>query len=107
MIDEKDIKIEKSDINKVGEITSDVGTPSFTKFRFKAYSDKNVTPGSIVAVEISNDRYLLGRVSESIEHNPYFSPAQLAVKHALNLEPDHPPEEVSFTIYRLYDKLER
>ena len=98
-----EIKPELPKYEEIGEISSDDSTPSFEKFRFKAFHNKSVSPGSLVAVQIGKGRLLLGRVEASHENNPNYSPEQLSVKHSLKVNPDHPGEEYSFTVYRMYE----
>jgi hypothetical protein len=100
---QKETIVTVPEFEEVGEIAADEMTPSFEQFRFKAYHDKSAPPGTMVAVKITSNRFLLGRVSASHEHNPHFSAEQLSVQHALEVKPDHPGEELSFTIFRLYE----
>ncbi len=88
---------------EIGEIVSDESSPTFEIFRFKAFHDKSSSPGTILAVEITPSRFVIGRVSGSHEHNPHYEAHQLSVKHALQVQPEHPGEELSFTIYRVYE----
>lgn len=44
--------IEISENVEIGEIISDQDTPSFEKFRFKAFHDKYMSPGSVAVKTI-------------------------------------------------------
>ena len=82
---------------EIGEIVSDESSPSFEIFKFKAFHDKFVSPGTVVAVKIKNDNLLVGRIISSHEQNPHFTPDKVAVRHAMHIEPDHPGENLSIT----------
>lgn len=95
--------IEVTENEEVGEIISDNETPSFQKFKFKAYSDKFFSPGSIVAIKIDDKKYLIGRITYSHEVNPNYTPERVAVRHSMNIPSEHPGEDMSISIFRIYD----
>src|SRR3989344_3948303 len=88
---------------EIGEIISDSATPTFEVFTFKAFHNKFPSPGSIVSIEYTKNKFILGRISNSHEHNPHQSVDQKAAQHALNIQPEYPGEDSSFTIYRTYE----
>jgi len=92
----------ESEKNVVGTVISDDVSPSFEIFRFKAKHDKYVTPGSLVATSVSNNIFLVGRVTSSHEYNPHESVSRIAPREAMGIIPDYPGEELSLTIYRRY-----
>lgn len=100
---EKEVTITLPEEQEIGEIVSDESTPSFERFRFKAFHDKFVSPGTVVAVAVKKNTLLVGRVTSSHENNPHFSPDKVAVRHAMNIKADHPGEELSITVFRLYE----
>lgn len=87
----------------IGSVISDEVSPSFEVFRFKAKHGKHVAPGTLVAVAVSENTFLVGRVSASHEHNPHESASKVTVRDALTISPDYPGEELSLTIHRVYE----
>lgn len=87
----------------VGSVIADDVSPSFDVFRFKANANEYVYPGTLVGTHISNQKFLIGRVSSSIEVNPHESAARAKVREAMGIEPDYPAEELSTNIYRVYE----
>jgi hypothetical protein len=87
----------------IGSVISDEESPSFEIFRFKAKHDKHVAPGTLVAVAVSGNSFLVARVSASHEYNPHESSSKVTVRDALDISPDYPTEEISLTIHRLYE----
>ena len=106
-MDEADLKnmeiIEIDENEEVGELISDGETPSFQKFRFKAFTNKYLSPASMVAVKLNAENYLLGMIVTSHEVNPNYSPEKIALRHAMNIPSDHPGEGQSLTIFRIYE----
>lgn len=92
-----------TDYPSIGTVTADTETPNFQVFRFKAATGVHLPPSSFVAIEISKDRYLVGRVSASREQNPHEEASKVATRDALDIEPDYPEEGESVNIYRLYE----
>ena len=86
----------------IGTVTSDDVSPSFEIFRFKAKHGKYVSPGSLVATQVSNNIFLVGRVTSSHEYNPHESPSRIVPRDAMGIIPDYPGEELSLTIHRQY-----
>jgi DNA helicase HerA-like ATPase len=87
----------------VGSVVADDASPSFDVFRFKANANEYVYPGALVGTYIDADKFLLGRVSASIEINPHESAGRAKVREAMGIEPDYPTEELSTNIYRQYE----
>jgi len=83
-------------------VISDDGSPTFEIFRFKAKSNKFVTPGSLVATTIFKNVFLVGRVTSSHEFNPHESSDRVTVRDTMDIIPDYPEEDLSLTIYRQY-----
>jgi len=100
---ENEVTLQIPENEEIGEIISDDATPSFEVFRFKAFHDKFVSPGTVVAATIKRDNLLVGRIIASHENNPHFSPDKVAVRHAMNIKADHPGENLSITVYRVYE----
>lgn len=96
------ISIKNEPENIIGTVTSDDVSPSFEIFRFKAKHDKYVSPGSLVATPVSNNIFLVGRVTSSHEYNPHESPSRIVPRDAMGIAPDYPGEELSLTIHRQY-----
>jgi len=90
-------------LRDIGSVIADDVSPSFDVFRFKALANEYVHPGSLVASAINNQTFILGRISGSIEINPHESPSRTAVRHAMQIEADYPGEELSTTVYRIYE----
>lgn len=89
--------------NIVGTVISDEASPSFEIFRFKAKHGEHVTPGTLVATPVSENAFLVGRVSSSHEYNPHESSSKVTVRDAMGISPDYPGEELSLTIHRRYE----
>lgn len=89
--------------NLIGTVISDEASPSFEIFRFKAKHDKYVTPGSLIATQVSEDIFLVGRVTSSHEFNPHETPSKVTVRDTMELSPDYPREDLSLTIHRRYE----
>jgi DNA helicase HerA-like ATPase len=90
-------------LKNIGTVIADDVSPSFDVFRFKALANEYVHPGSIVGAKIDDQRFLLGRVSGSIEVNPHESASRTAVRHAMQIAADYPAEDLSTTVYRVYE----
>lgn len=95
------LEIEENE--EVGELISDGETPSFQKFRFKAFSNKFFSPASIVAVKVNDHDFLVGQITTSHEINPNFTPEKVTLRHSMNIPSDHPEEGQSLTIFRIYE----
>jgi len=89
--------------NIVGTVISDESSPGFEIFRFKAKHGKYVTPGTLVATPVSENVFLVGRITSSHEHNPHASSPRVATRDTMGITPDYPEEELSLTIYRRYE----
>jgi len=90
-------------LRDIGSVIADDVSPSFDVFRFKALANEYVHPGSLVAATVDDRTFILGRVSGSIEINPHESASRTAVRHAMQIEADYPGEELSTTVYRVYE----
>jgi len=90
-------------LREIGSVIADDVSPSFDVFRFKALANEYVSPGSLVAAALNDRTFILGRISGSIEINPHESPSRTAVRHAMKMEADYPSEELSPTVYRVYE----
>jgi len=88
--------------NIIGTVVSDDVSPSFEILRFKAKHDKYVTPGTLVAVSVSDNTFLVGRVTSSHEYNPHESSDRVTVRDTMGIKPDYPGEDLSLTIHRRY-----
>lgn len=100
---EVEITIKMSENEEIGEIACDEETPTFETFKFKAFHDKYVTPGSLVSVKVGKNDFLIGRVISSHESNPHFTADKIAVRHSMGIIPDHPAEKFSITVFRTYE----
>lgn len=87
----------------IGSVIADDQSPSFDIFRFKVLPNEYVFPGMLVGAFIDEDRFLIGRISSSLEINPYESASKTAVRHVMGLVSDYPEEGLSTTIYRIYE----
>jgi DNA helicase HerA-like ATPase len=87
----------------VGSVIADDVSPSFDVFRFKANANEYVYPGTLVGTYIADKKFLIGRISASIEVNPHESAPRAKVREAMGIEPDYPEEELSTSIYRVYE----
>jgi DNA helicase HerA-like ATPase len=87
----------------VGSVIADDVSPSFDVFRFKANANEYVYPGSLIGTDVGEGRFLIGRVSASIEVNPHESALRAKVREAMEIEADYPEEELSTNIYRVYE----
>lgn len=90
-------------LRDIGSVIADNVSPSFDVFRFKAFANEYVSLGSLVAAKIDERKFILGRISSSIEINPHESPSRTAVRHAMQIDADYPGEELSTTVYRVYE----
>lgn len=90
-------------LRDIGSVIADDVSPSFDVFRFKALANEYVNPGSLIAATIDEQKFILGRISGSIEINPHESPSRTAVRHAMQIDADYPGEELSTTVYRVYE----
>jgi len=88
--------------NIIGTVVSDDISPSFEVLRFKAKHDKYVTPGTLVATPVSDNTFLVGRVTSSHEYNPHESSDRVTVRDSMGITPDYPGEDLSLTIHRRY-----
>jgi DNA helicase HerA-like ATPase len=88
----------------IGSVVADDVSPSFDVFRFKANANEYVYPGTLVGTEIAAEKkFLIGRVSASIEVNPHESAGRAKVREAMGIEADYPQEELSTNIFRQYE----
>ncbi len=94
--------IEEESENVIGTVISDDVSPSFEIFRFKAKHDKYVTSGALVAVSVSDNTFLVARVTSSHEHNPHESSDRVTLRDTMGIKPDYPEEDLSLTIHRQY-----
>lgn len=90
-------------LRDIGSVIADDVSPSFNVFRFKALAKEYVYPGTLVGAALDENKFLIGRVSASIEVNPHESPSRTAVRHAMDIEPDYPEEGLSTSVYRVYE----
>jgi DNA helicase HerA-like ATPase len=90
-------------LRDIGSVIADDVSPSFDVFRFKALAKEYVHPGTLVGAALDENKFLIGRISASIEINPHESPSRIAVRHAMDIEPDYPEEGLSTSIYRVYE----
>jgi len=90
-------------LRKIGSVVADENSPSFDIFRFKAFPGEYVFPGTLVGAFVEDNKFLIGRISSSLEINPHESASRTAVRHAMDLESDYPEEGLSTTIYRIYE----
>lgn len=87
----------------IGTVIADDVSPSFDVLRFKANANEYVYPGTLVATHIDSRKFLIGRISSSIEVNPHESPERAKVREAMQIKADYPEEELSTTIFRVYE----
>lgn len=90
-------------LKDIGSVIADDVSPSFDVFRFKALAKEYVYPGTLVGATLSDNEFLIGRISASIEVNPHESPSRTAVRDAMDIEPDYPEEGLSTSVYRVYE----
>lgn len=90
-------------LRDIGSVIADDVSPSFDVFRFKALANEYVFPGTLVGTVLDKRRFLIGRISSSIEVNPHESASRTAVRHAMDIAPDYPEEGLSTTVYRVYE----
>jgi DNA helicase HerA-like ATPase len=90
-------------LREIGSVIADDLSPSFDVFRFKALAKEYVHPGTLVGATLDYKKFLIGRISASIEINPHESPSRTAVRHAMDIEPDYPEEGLSTSVYRIYE----
>lgn len=90
-------------LRDIGSVIADDVSPSFDIFRFKALANEYVFPGTLVGAVLDKKRFLIGRISSSIEVNPHESASRTAVRHAMDITPDYPEEGLSTTVYRVYE----
>ena len=88
---------------EIGSVIADDVSPSFDVFRFKANANQYVFPGTLIGTTIGSSKFLIGRISGSIEVNPHESAARAKVREAMGIEADYPEEELSTNIYRVYE----
>lgn len=88
---------------RIGSVIADDVSPSFDVFRFKANANEYVFPGTLVATYVSNNKFLVGRISGSIEVNPHESASRAKVREAMGIQADYPEEQLSTNIYRVYE----
>jgi len=99
----KEVVMQDIKLRDIGTVIADDVSPSFDVFRFKALANEYVRPGSLVGAIINEKTFVLGRISDSLEINPHESPPRTAVRHAMGIEADYPPEDLSTTVYRVYE----
>lgn len=88
---------------RIGSVIADDVSPSFDVFRFKANANEYVFPGTLVATYVSSSKFLVGRISGSIEVNPHESASRAKVREAMGIQADYPEEQLSTNIYRVYE----
>ena len=88
---------------RIGSVIADDVSPSFDVFRFKANANEYVFPGTLVATYVSVNKFLVGRISGSIEVNPHESASRAKVREAMGIQADYPEEQLSTNIYRVYE----
>lgn len=88
---------------RIGSVIADDVSPTFDVFRFKANANEYVYPGTLVATYINQSKFLIGRISASIEINPHESASRSKVREAMGIDADYPEEEMSTNIYRVYE----
>lgn len=88
---------------EIGSVIADESSPSFDTFRFKANANEYVYPGTLVATSVDDSKFLIGRVSGSLEVNPHESAGRAKVREAMGIAADYPQEELSTNIYRVYE----
>src|SRR6266542_270382 len=86
---------------RIGSVIADDVSPSFDVFRFKANANEYVFPGALVATYVDHQKFLIGRISASIEINPHESASRSKVREAMGIKADYPEEELSTNIYRV------
>lgn len=87
----------------IGSVIADDVSPCFDLFRFKANANEYVYPGTLVGTYIDDRRFLVGRVSSSIEVNPHESAPRAKIRESMGIKADYPDEELSTSIYRVYE----
>jgi len=87
----------------IGSVIADETSPSFDVFRFKANANEYVFPGTLVGTYVTKERFLLGRISASLEVNPHESASRAKVREAMGIQADYPTEDLSTNIYRQYE----
>jgi len=90
-------------LREIGSVIADESSPSFDTFRFKANANEYVYPGTLVGTSVDVDKFLIGRVSGSLEVNPHESAGRAKVREAMGIAADYPQEELSTNIYRVYE----
>ncbi|MFZ1082507.1 MAG: DUF87 domain-containing protein, partial [Candidatus Kryptoniota bacterium] len=88
---------------EIGSVIADESSPSFDMFRFKANANEYVYPGTLVATSVGENKFLIGRISGSLEINPHESAGRAKVREAMGIAADYPEEELSTNIYRVYE----
>lgn len=89
-------------LRDIGSVIADDVSPYFDAFRFEALSKEYVYPGTLVGAALDEKKFLIGRISASIEVNSHKSPSRTAVRHAKGIEPDYPEEGLCTSVYRIY-----
>jgi hypothetical protein len=74
-------------LREIGSVIADNVSPSFDVSRFKANANEYVYPGSLVGTSISDNRFLIGRISKSIEVNPHESAPRAKVRAMAHRQP--------------------
>jgi DNA helicase HerA-like ATPase len=88
---------------RIGSVIADDASPSFDVFRFKANANEYVYPGTLVGTYVNHAKFLIGRISASIEINPHESASRAKVREAMGIQADYPEEGLSTNIYRVYE----
>lgn len=88
---------------RIGSVIADDASPSFDVFRFKANANEYVYPGTLVGTYVNHAKFLIGRISASIEVNPHESASRAKVREAMGIQADYPEEGLSTNIYRVYE----
>ncbi|GJQ22178.1 MAG: hypothetical protein HBSIN02_25330 [Bacteroidia bacterium] len=88
---------------EIGSVIADESSPSFDTFRFKANANEYVYPGTLVGAFVEQSKFLIGRISASLEINPHESAGRAKVREAMGIPADYPQEELSTNIYRVYE----
>ena len=92
-----------SERGEIGSVTADDDSPSFDTFRFKANANEYVYPGTLITTFIDANKFIIGRISSSLEVNPHESASRAKVREVMDFASDYPSEEYSTSIYRVYE----
>jgi len=87
----------------IGTVISDEETPTFDTFRFRPIPEATVAPGEFVSVKIADNKYIIGRITNSLEINPHEEVESVVARNTLGIKADYPTEGDSVIIYRVYE----